>query len=182
MLNLINDIFRRIVFCHRADRIGPDLFWTHWHLYFKNSMIKLCKSKFKSFADTADFRPGSYAHFTSMISIGERVTIRPGTVLGADEKGQIIIEEDVLIGMNVHIYADNHNFDDPTRPISEQGYTASDAILKKGAWIGANAIILPGVTIGQNSVVGGGSIVTKDVPDYCVVVGNPAKVIKKIES
>ena len=54
-------------------------------------------------------------------------------------------------------------------------------IIKKGAWIGAGASILPGVTVGKYAIVGAGAIVTKDVPDYSVVVGTPAKVVKKLD-
>ncbi|WP_255453216.1 acyltransferase [Thermococcus sp. GR6] len=53
--------------------------------------------------------------------------------------------------------------------------------IKRGAWIAPGCIILPGVTIGENSVVGAGSVVTKDVPPYTVVAGNPAKVIKHLQ-
>ena len=48
-----------------------------------------------------------------------------------------------------------------------------------GCWIGEKVIVLPGVTIGEKSVIGGGSVVTKDVPSYAIAVGNPARVIKK---
>lgn len=53
--------------------------------------------------------------------------------------------------------------------------------IKDDAWIGMNSIILKGVTIGRGAVVGAGSVVTKDVPDFCVVAGNPAKIIKRAE-
>ena len=53
--------------------------------------------------------------------------------------------------------------------------------IKKGAWVGADSTILPGVTVGKYAIVGSDSVVTKDVPDYAVVVGNPAKVIKYLE-
>ena len=53
--------------------------------------------------------------------------------------------------------------------------------IRKNAWIGARVSILPGVTIGENAIVGTGSIVTKDVPDNAVVVGNPARIVKMIE-
>ena len=53
--------------------------------------------------------------------------------------------------------------------------------IKKNAWIGARVSILPGVTIGENAIVGTGSVVTKDVPDNCVAVGVPAKVVKRLE-
>jgi acetyltransferase-like isoleucine patch superfamily enzyme len=55
-------------------------------------------------------------------------------------------------------------------------------LIKKNAWIGAGATILPGVTIGENSIVAAGAVVTKDVPDNCIVGGIPAKFIKTIES
>lgn len=54
--------------------------------------------------------------------------------------------------------------------------------IQKGAWIGANAVILAGVSIGKHAIVGAGAVVTKDVPDYAVVVGNPAKVIKMLDA
>lgn len=58
---------------------------------------------------------------------------------------------------------------------------SNEITIHDDAWIGAGSIILPGVTIGECSVVGAGSVVTKDVPSYTVVVGNPAKVLRKIE-
>ncbi|WP_044931633.1 DapH/DapD/GlmU-related protein [Butyrivibrio sp. AC2005] len=56
-----------------------------------------------------------------------------------------------------------------------------EAHIKKNAWIGARVNILPGVTIGENAIVGTGSIVTKDIPDNAVAVGNPARVVKMID-
>ena len=53
--------------------------------------------------------------------------------------------------------------------------------IKSGVWINPGCIITAGVTIGENSIISVGSIVTNDVPDYCIVAGNPARVIKKIE-
>jgi acetyltransferase-like isoleucine patch superfamily enzyme len=167
-----------------SDRIGPDLFFTHWRLYFKDSMLHLCKKKFKKFAGSAEFRPGAYAVGCSRIEIGERVIIRPSTKLfGESEVLQtsITIEDDVLIGCGVHIYINNHSFYDFTLPIIDQGYTPDkQVILRRGCWIGANAIILPGVEIGENTVVGAGSVVTKSVPDRVVVAGVPAKIINNL--
>jgi len=54
-------------------------------------------------------------------------------------------------------------------------------VIKKGAVISVGCIIIAGVTIGENSIVGAGSVVSQDVPDYCVVIGNPARIVKKIE-
>lgn len=153
---------------------------THWMLHYPSAMKWLCKRKFGSFEDGADFRAGAYAFYTENIMLGERVVIRPGTVLGADPVATITIEKDVLIGMNTHIYANDHSFDDPSVPISEQGYTAADVKICQGSWIAANVTILAGVTIGENAVVAAGAVVTKDVPSRCLAGGVPAKVIKKI--
>jgi acetyltransferase-like isoleucine patch superfamily enzyme len=150
-------------------------------------MKSLCKKKFKYFGDGAEFRPGAYAEACSKIMIGNNVVIRPGTFLFADPTfggGGIVIEDDVLIGPGVHFYTNNHEFSDITKPIIQQGYpppNANDSIVVQyGAWIGARAIILPGVTICKNSVVGAGSVVTRDVPAFTVVVGSPARVLKRI--
>ena len=95
-------------------------------------------------------------------------------------KGRIFIQDDVLVASGVHIYVYNHIYGKPDMPIIEQGhFDALETIKKTGSWIEANSILLPVVTIGKNSIVGAGSIVTKDVPDNTIVVGNPAKVIKK---
>lgn len=182
---LIIEILKRIRFWNTADRIGPDIPTTHWKLYIKSTMRKLCKKKFKYFADSAEFRPGAYAVGCSKISIGSRVVIRPATMLHADTReggAGIIIEDDCLLGSGVHIYVDKHSFEDTTVPIIDQDYhTSKEIVLKKGCWIGANAVILPGVTVGENAVVGAGAIVTKSVPNKVVVAGNPAVIIKKIE-
>jgi acetyltransferase-like isoleucine patch superfamily enzyme len=182
---MIKDLLNKRKFDIKSDRLGPDCPFTHWRLYFKSAMYKLAKSKFKNFADTAEFRAGAYAITCSKISIGKNVVIRPNTMLFADprkaEKGYIIIEDDVMIGSGVHIYVSNHRYDMKNKNIIEQGhYSATDVILKEGCWIGANSIILPGVTIGQNAVVGAGSIVTKNIPDRKLFAGNPAKLIKNL--
>jgi acetyltransferase-like isoleucine patch superfamily enzyme len=65
--------------------------------------------------------------------------------------------------------------------LSSQKSRICKRIIKKNAWIGARVSILPGVTIGENAIVGTGAVVTKDVPDNCMAVGVPAKVVKKLD-
>lgn len=176
------EIFQRIKFWKEADRIGPDIPYTHWRLHFKTTMHDLCKRKFKYFDDNAEFRPGAYAVNCSKISIGRNVVIRPGVMLFADPKENapgITIEDNVLIGSGVHMYVVNHKFDNPFVLIKDQGHEpGKEIILKEGCWIGANTIILPGVTIGRNSIVGAGSVVTKSLPDQITAAGNPAKIVR----
>ena len=74
----------------------------------------------------------------------------------------------------------NHNYNDCTRTIKDQGISSKTIVIEDDVWIGANTVITAGVHIGQHVVVGAGSVVTKDVPEYSIVAGCPAKVIKHI--
>ena len=74
----------------------------------------------------------------------------------------------------------NHNFNDKTKRIDEQGVSTNSVVIGDDIWVGANAVILPGVTIGNHSVVAAGAVVTKDVPPHSLVAGVPAKIIKEI--
>ena len=84
-----------------------------------------------------------------------------------------------LLGPTVQIYTALHPLDPVERAAGIE--TAKPVILGYNVWIGGGAILCPGVTIGDNAVVGAGSVVVKDVPAHCVAVGNPAKVIKRLD-
>lgn len=105
------------------------------------------------------------------VLIGNNVTIKSGVFLWDGTR----VEDDVFIGPNA-------TFTNDVMPRSKV-YPAvfSGITLKKGASIGANATILPGITVGYKSMVGAGAVVTKDVPDYAVVVGNPATITRYID-
>ena len=84
----------------------------------------------------------------------------------------------VLIGPNVAIYTTGHALDAEERA---EGYVCSDAVeIEDDVWISGSAVILKGVKIGKGSVVGAGSVVTKDIPEGVIAVGNPCKVVRKI--
>ena len=95
--------------------------------------------------------------------------------------GPVCIGHHVNLAQGITVTALNHNFADTNRRIDEQGISTKPVVIGDDVWIGANAVILPGVTIGRHVVVAAGAVVTKDVPDYCVVAGIPAKVVKKLE-
>lgn len=114
------------------------------------------------------------------ISVGNNCYI--GYNFSVLAKDKITIEKDVLIASNVIITSENHGIDPEAEiPYMEQELTGGEVCIGAGSWIGEKVCILPGVTIGKKCVIGAGSIVTKDVPDYCIAVGNPAKVIKKYD-
>lgn len=181
---MISEFINKIRYNLTADRIGPDMPFTHWQLHLKSTMHSLCKKRFKVFDDTAEFRPGAYAVGCSQIRIGARVVVRPGCMFFGESDTldeAIVIEDNVMIGSGVHIYTHNHRFDRIDVPLVEQGYYPSAAVrLKRGCWIGANSVLLPGVTVGENSVIGAGSVVTRSVGDGMVAVGCPAREIRKI--
>jgi len=183
---MLKEYFLKLKWDKSADRIGPDLPFTHWRLYFSSQMLKLCTHKFKKFSNSSYFRPGAYAIGCSKIEIGERVVIRPDCKLFGESDSlitSILIEDDVLVACGVHMYVNNHKFDNVEIPISYQGYyDDKPIILRRGCWIGANSIILPGVEVGCNSVIGANSVVTKSIPKGVVAAGNPAKIIREIKS
>ena len=95
--------------------------------------------------------------------------------------GPVTIGNHVNLAQGITVTALNHNFDDTDKRIDEQGVSTKAVTIGDDVWIGANAVILPGVTIGRHAVVAAGAVVTKDVPDYCVVGGVPAKIIRKLK-
>jgi acetyltransferase-like isoleucine patch superfamily enzyme len=112
------------------------------------------------------------------ITIGARSLIGEACILRG--QGGITIGDDVYLAPLVQLLAVNHVYRDTTRPISQQGITAEGIAVEDGAWIGAGAIILDGVRIGRNAVVGAGAVVTRNVPPYTLVAGNPARTIRDL--
>ena len=93
--------------------------------------------------------------------------------------GDITIGNDVMMGTNCLIYTVNHRFDDTSVPMRKQGNQDSKpVVIGNDVWIGGRVTILPGVHIGDGAVIGAGAVVTKDVPEFAVVGGNPAKILK----
>ncbi|MBT63400.1 MAG: acetyltransferase [Puniceicoccaceae bacterium] len=109
------------------------------------------------------------------VKLGDRCILSPGlTIIGDVEIG-----DDLMIGPDVVMVSYNHAYSDPTVAMQFQGVTESrPVVIGDDVWIGMRAMIMPGVKIGSHAIVGGGSVVTKDVPDWGIVGGNPAKLIK----
>jgi len=110
------------------------------------------------------------------LKVGNNSSIGPYAYIGCS--GYIEIGDNVMMSPRVSIYSENHNFSETTIPMIEQGVTRSFVKIEDDCWLAANSVILAGVTVGKGSVVAAGSIVTKDVPPYSIVAGNPARIIK----
>jgi maltose O-acetyltransferase len=99
-------------------------------------------------------------------------------IAGIDLGGELIIGSNVMMAPDVVILTAKHNCDNTSIPINSQGISPSKVIIGDDVWIGIRSVILPGVKIGKGSIIGAGSIVTKDVPAFCIVGGVPAKILK----
>lgn len=93
--------------------------------------------------------------------------------------GPVMLGNYVMLAQNIVISGLNHGYEDVTLPPRMQKVITKPIIIKDDVWIGANCVVTAGVTIGKHAVIGAGSVVTRDIPEFCVAVGNPAKVIKK---
>lgn len=140
-----------------------------------------------------------------LISLGTSVIIRPstriyagnsrsevffgdGTEIGESStisaSNKIILGNDVLTGPHVFISDHNHAYENPLLPVSKQGVKCNptdEVVIGDGSWLGTNVVIVGNVRIGKHCVIGANSVVTKDIPDYSVAAGIPAKVIKRYD-
>jgi|GEM_PF-737629 len=132
---------------------------------------------FKKYGKKSFIDHDTYFRYPWKIEVGSFVSINRGSQFYAsmhDAKTNIVIGDHVAIGPNVKIYTATHEHS--TIELKDMAKTVQ---IKEHCWIGGDAIILPGVIIGKGSVVGAGSVVTKSIPSFSIVVGNPAKIIKK---
>lgn len=138
--------------------------------------------------------PGCHCKLGNKVAIGRNTTIAVlsnGTLsiaesVGLGDNNQIVCHGDIVIGErticgpNVLIYDHNHKFDEQLG-VNRFKYNVGEVKIGKDCWIGANSIILKDVHVGDRCIIGAGSIVTKDIPSNSVAVGNPAKIIKRLE-
>lgn len=146
---------------------------------------------------------GRHVHFVNgrNIELGKDIQIRPdvdlfagsvfrigdGCDIGTRNRivGNIIIEEKVLLGPDNYICSEEHCYENIHIPVIDQGsYSVknnghNELKIGRESWIGTHVAIIGDVHIGRHCVVGANAVVTKDIPDYCVVVGAPARIIKK---
>ena len=116
--------------------------------------------------------------FQPRIVIGNRVSATGGLQLAACQ--EIVIEDDVLLASNINMTDALHGYSHVDTPYKFQNmWQIAPIKVKRGSWIGQNVVITPGVTIGEMCIIGANSVVNKDIPDYSIAVGAPARVIKQ---
>jgi acetyltransferase-like isoleucine patch superfamily enzyme len=112
-----------------------------------------------------------------VLSIGDRTTIGRGSMLNG--RVGIHLDHDVTLAPNVYITDHNHTYGDVTTPIGRQILEEAPVRIGAGCWLATNVVVLPGTTIGRHVTVAAGSVVRGDIPDYCVIAGTPAKVVRR---
>jgi acetyltransferase-like isoleucine patch superfamily enzyme len=108
------------------------------------------------------------------VSIGNWCSVNPYAHIA----GRVRIGNGVRIAGLASIYGFNHSFGRTDIPIHAQGHTEKGVVINDGCWIGANVLVVDGVNIGAHCVVAGGAVVTQDVPEYSVIGGNPARILR----
>lgn len=108
------------------------------------------------------------------VIIGDNTSVNPFTHIAGDIK----IGNGVRIAGLVSIYGFNHGYSRTDQPIYVQRHTSKGIVIKDDVWIGANAVIVDGVTVAAHSIVAAGAVVTKDFPEYSIIGGNPARLLK----
>jgi len=135
----------------------------------------ITKALFRRAGGNINIEKGAYFGDGSQIEIGDN----SGIGVNCRACGPIKIGDNVMMGPEVIILTISHKYDRLDVPMLEQGHNSPEPVsIGDDVWIGTRAIILPGISIGKGAIIGAASIVTKDVPEYAVVCGNPAKVIK----
>lgn len=135
--------------------------------------------------DAGSIRVGDDSHISRGVTfriqlgdvrIGKKVNIGAGSFIYG--YGEIEIGDYSLLANRVEVLSGTHNHDDTARPMRFQGRTASKVKIGEDVWVGAQSVILGGVTIGKGAIVGAGSVVSRDIPEYGIAVGVPARVVK----
>lgn len=151
------------------------------HLPKSNAKISFCSKFFRRFfAKGMGVRCGKNVNiqrgaiFSSDLIIGDKSSIGINSIISS----QVTIGKNVMMGPECYIYTVNHEFSNINLPIIDQGYASpKPVVIEDDVWIGSRVTILGGVKVGAHSVIGAGSVVTKNIPEYSVVGGNPAQIL-----
>ena len=157
----VDEMMRARTLCAKANACLPD----------NPEYVKYLEELFGTSLGSCRILTPFICDFGNRVKFGKGVFINHSAILSAS--GGIEFCDGVSVAPGVRIATINHDFNE-----RHTKYTYGKVTIKKNAWIGMNVTICPGVTIGEYAVVGAGAVVTKDVPDYAVVGGVPAKVIK----
>lgn len=145
-----------------------------WAGFLKATCLRLLGAKV---GKRVIFYPGVWIFPGRGLDLGDDVDLALDVLITTG--GGVKIGDRVLIGYRTQIISANHKIPRNRRQIFNAGHNFGRVTVESDVWIGANCMLLPGITIGSGAVVGAGSVVTKDVPSYSVVAGNPARIVRQ---
>lgn len=161
----------RVMYFNFANKLPPSVGkngerYRKIRLFFGSRFVENC-------GKDVNFEKNS--HFNPELEIGDRSGVGTNT----DLSGHIIIGNDVMMGPNVTMRTYSHAHDRLDIPMNQQGFEPERVMhIGDDVWIGVNVTILPGVNVGSHCILAAGAVVTKSVPDYAIVGGCPAKIIR----
>lgn len=170
---------------YRKSDILPKLTWEAQstcakinRIYFDDpdEAMRLFRNLVPGAGEGVDFRPPIRLDYGLGLIIGDRTFINMDLLIVGG--GPISIGADCLIGTRCSIYTPNHAI--PMKPRLEGWQRNSDVSIGDNVWLGGNVVVCPGVSIGDNSIIGAGSVVTRSIPQNCIAVGNPCRVIREV--
>lgn len=164
------DVFEEMKKCRR---ILQELNNTDWSDFETLSAIT---KKLLGKSENAFINPPFFCDYGSHIEVGKNFSANYNCTILDDAK--VKIGDNCMLAPNVAIYTAGHPIYPTTRNSSYE--YGKEITIGDNVWIGGSSVICPGVHVGSNVVIGAGSVVTKDIPDWCVAAGNPCKVIRKI--
>lgn len=180
MLKKALEVFKKHGFVGFFYKLRGKIYWFYLnniaHYTEKRGLNKI-KNRGKNISYDKGFK---VFHAPENIFLGSEINLVDAILNAGTREGKIIIDDYVFFGHGVQILARGHDYT-LFNAERQQKVTEKPIHIKRGAWIGSGSIVLGGTTIGKHSVVAAGSVITKDVPDYAIVGGNPAKIIKYIE-
>lgn len=138
--------------------------------------LKMRRMAFQSIGDNVQICQEFFFTNSTKLSIGDNVYIGPNATISGG--GNVLIGSGTIIGPKLTIYTANHRYENATAIPYDDVIIIKPVSVGDNVWIGGNVIILPGVSIGEGSIAAAGSVLVKNIPPFCVVGGNPAKVLK----
>jgi serine acetyltransferase len=129
---------------------------------------------------TAGMMPGLDLGPEPVLRLGDGVVLGRGSHVVAS--APVVFGNDVYCGPYVYVTSDNHSYDDTTQPVGKQWPRSAPVEIGTGSWLGSGCVILPGARLGRNVVVAAGAVVRGEVPDFAVVAGAPARIVRRWEA
>ncbi|WIH20118.1 acyltransferase [Photobacterium damselae] len=167
---MLNKIIFLIVFILSKFPVAPGFLW------FSN--IRICLFKLLGAKIGKKCVIGSYAEIHNSINFSMAEDSGVGTRSFINCADKVSIGSRVLMGPDVSIFSSNHKWNEDDRTYYKKGVVSAPVIINDDCWLGAKSIILPGVVLGKGVTVCAGAVVNKSFPDYAVIGGVPAKIIK----